>query len=61
MLTPEELAEAYTEACRVMTSLGEDKTELFLARLSLLLIKEVGASSRILAAIDAARRSIDPA
>ncbi len=55
MLSPEELDEAYTRACYTMTELGEEKTDLFLARLSLLLMKEVGDSARVQAAIAAAR------
>lgn len=55
MLTPEELDEVYTRACYTMTELGQDKTELFLARLTLLLMKETGDAARIQAAITAAR------
>ena len=55
MLNPDQLDEVYTRACHTMTGLGEKNTELFLARLTLLLMKEVGDSARILRAIDAAR------
>lgn len=58
MLTPEELDETYTHACQTMTGLGADKTELFLARLCLLLMKQVGAATPILSAIDAAAKSV---
>jgi hypothetical protein len=58
MLTPDELDEAYTRACQVMTELGTDKTELFLARLCLLLMKELGTPMPLHAAIDAARDSV---
>jgi hypothetical protein len=61
MLTPEELDEVYTRACYTMTELGEEKTELFLARLSLLLMKEVGDAARIQAAISAARDGMQSA
>ena len=59
MLTPDQLDEVYTHACHRMTALGEDKAELFLARLCLLLMKDVGDSGRIVAAIDAAGRTLD--
>ena len=59
MLGAEELDHVYTEACRGMTALGADKTELFLARLTLLLMKEVGDSARILGAVEAARKSLE--
>lgn len=59
MLGAEELDHVYTEACRSMTALGADKTELFLARLALLLMKEVGDSTRILGAVEAARKSLE--
>ncbi len=59
MLGPDQLDHVYTEACRCMTALGADRTELFLARLALLLMKEVGDSARILDAVDAARKSLE--
>ena len=55
MLTDQELDEVYTQACTTMTELGEVNTPLFLARLALLLMKEVGDASRIRSAIAAAR------
>jgi hypothetical protein len=55
MLTNQELDEVYTQACYTMTEVGEAKTPLFLARLALLLMKEVGDSRRIRSAIEAAR------
>ena len=55
MLSDQELDEVYTQACYSMTEVGEAKTPLFLARLALLLMKEVGDSKRIRAAIEAAR------
>lgn len=58
MLNADELDEVYTRACYVMTDLGEAKTEMFLARLTLLLMKEVGDAPRILAAIEAAKESM---
>lgn len=59
MLDADQLDYVYTEACRGMSALGADQTELFLARLALLLMKEVGDSGRIIAAIDAARKSVE--
>ena len=58
MLNPDELDEVYTGACTTMTELGAAKTELFLARLTLLLMKEVGDSARIQAAIAKAREGM---
>jgi Protein of unknown function (DUF2783) len=58
-LTAEQLDEVYTRACRAMTELGEARGELFLARLALLLMKQVGDADRIAGAIDTARRSIE--
>jgi hypothetical protein len=58
MLNAEELDEVYTRACYAMTELGEAKGELFLARLALLLMKEVGDATRILAAVDAAKDGV---
>ena len=55
MLTDQELDEVYTRACYAMTELGEAKEPLFLARLALLLMKEVGDAGRIRAAIESAR------
>ena len=55
MLTDQELDEVYTQACTTMTEVGEAKMPLFLARLALLLMKEVGDSRRIRSAIEAAR------
>lgn len=54
MLTDQELDEVYTEACHRMTELGAARTPLFLARLALLLMKEVGDAARIRAALQGA-------
>ena len=59
MLSPDELDEVYTRACAVMTELGEARTESFLARLALLLMKEVGDAARVDAAITLARSGLD--
>jgi Protein of unknown function (DUF2783) len=55
MLSDQELDEVYTQACYSMTEVGEAKTPLFLARLALLLMKEVGDAKRIRSASAAAR------
>ncbi len=60
MLTDQELDEVYTQACCAMTEVGEARTPLYLARLALLLMKEVGDVARIRAAIEAARALPDP-
>jgi hypothetical protein len=55
MLTDQELDEVYTRACYAMTELDEARQPLFLARLALQLMKEVGDAERIRAAIETAR------
>jgi hypothetical protein len=55
MLSDQELDEVYTRTCQLMTELGEARTPLYLARLCLLLMKEVGDAERIRAAIETAR------
>ena len=55
MLSEQELDDVYTRACYAMTELGEAKQPLFLARLALALMKEVGDTGRIRGAIEAAR------
>lgn len=55
MLSEQELDDVYTRACYAMTELGEAKQALFLARLALALMKEVGDTGRIRGAIEAAR------
>ncbi len=56
MLTDTELAEAYTATCHAVSAAGE-RSELYLARLSLLLMKELGDPKRIQAAISQAQLS----
>lgn len=58
MMSPDELDEVYTRTCTVMTELGEARTEVFLARLALLLMKDIGDVARIEAAILAARSGL---
>lgn len=55
MLSEDELDEVYTRACHVMSALGDAGTRLYLARLVLLLMKDVGDPARIHAAIETAR------
>jgi Protein of unknown function (DUF2783) len=59
MLRDQELDEVYTQACYTMTALGEQRTPLFLARLALVLMKEVGDANRIRAVIEAARDFVE--
>jgi hypothetical protein len=56
MLTDQELDEVYTGTCYAMTALDDGEQRLFLARLALLLMKEVGDAGRVRAAIEEARR-----
>ena len=58
MLNEQELDDAYTRACYAMSELGEARTPLYLARLVLLLMKEVGDAGRVRAAIEAAREGL---
>jgi hypothetical protein len=61
MLTDQELDDVYTRTCYAMTDLGEARTPLFLARLTLLLMKEVGDPERVRTAIESARGGLgDP-
>jgi hypothetical protein len=56
-----ELDELYTLSCRAMSELGEEneeKAQLFLARLSLLLMEALDDPARIRQAIGAARESL---
>jgi hypothetical protein len=55
MLTDQELDDVYTRACYAMAELGEAKQPVFLARLALLLMKEVADAGRIRTAIEGAR------
>ena len=57
MLNDQELDELYTQTCHAMTAQGEARTPLFLARLALLLMKEVGDGVRVRAAIELAQHS----
>ena len=58
MLNADDLDDLYTRACSAMTGLDKERTELFLARLTLLLMKQVGDRDRVIAAIEAARSDI---
>jgi hypothetical protein len=59
MLTEQELDEVYTRTCYTLTELGEAQSPLFLARLALLLMKEVGDPARVRTALEAARDGLD--
>jgi hypothetical protein len=50
-MTEQQLDELYTETSHAMTALGESKAQLFLARLCLLLMHELGDSERARRAI----------
>lgn len=46
-MTPEQLEETYTDLCSRLTAIGEDKLVDGLARITLLLMNEVGEPSRL--------------
>ena len=50
-MTEQQIDELYTQACQTMTVLGAEKTELYLARLSLLLMQALDDPARIRLAI----------
>lgn len=53
-LTEQQLDDLYTDLCYRMTEAGPDALPKILARLSLLLMNEVGDAARVRGAIDAA-------
>jgi hypothetical protein len=53
-MTEQQLDELYTQTCQAMTALGAEKSELFLARLSLLLMQALDEPARIRELIAAA-------
>jgi hypothetical protein len=53
-MTEQDLDELYTQLCRRIEAAGEGRGELYLARLALLLMGEVGDRARIERAIIAA-------
>ena len=57
-MTEEQLDELYTRVCRTMTAAGEENTELYLARLVLLLMHEIDDSKRIERALAAAAEGL---
>ena len=59
-LSAAELAELYTGLCYRMTRAGDAALPEILARLTLLLMHEVGDSARISGAIDAALEGFPP-
>ena len=46
-MKPEQLEEIYTELCNRLTSIGDDRISDGLARVTLLLINEIGDPSRL--------------
>ena len=60
-MNEQQLDEVYTETCNAVTAAGEANSELFLARLTLLLMKELDDPARIRAAITAAREDLPAA
>jgi hypothetical protein len=58
-MSEEELDVLYTQTCRALTSVGPEHSELFFARLTLLLMHEVGDFERVRAAIAAASETLD--
>ena len=55
-LAPQDLDDLYTELCYRMARAGEDATPHILARLSLLLMHEVGDAQRVRNAIENATK-----
>ena len=58
-MTHAELETVYEALARQLDEVGADRGDLYLAKLALLLAKEVGDPAPVLAAIDAAARSLD--
>ena len=58
MLTPEQLDTVYTKACQAMNERDPEQGSLFLARLCLLLMQQVGDEAGILKAISSAGQGI---
>jgi hypothetical protein len=54
-MTDSELDLVYTTLCKTLTQEGEDNARLYLARLTLLCMTELGDAGRALTLIDAAR------
>ena len=57
-LMPQEREALYRECCLAITDAGRDRESLFLARLALLLIEQVGDAQRCRAAIAEAAREL---
>jgi hypothetical protein len=58
-MNAEQLGEIYTDTCHAMTRVGEDNIELFLGRLVLLLMHEIGAPEQIRNAIAEAELGLE--
>jgi hypothetical protein len=57
-MNADQLGEIYTQVCHAMTRVGEDSTELFLSRLVLLLMHEIGEPERIRKAVEDAEAGL---
>jgi hypothetical protein len=57
-LMPQEREALYRDCCLAITDAGPDRENLFLARLALLLIEQVGDAQRCRAAIAEAAREL---
>ena len=60
-MNEQQLDEVYSETCNAVTAVGEAQSELFLARLALLLMRELDDPPRIREAIAAAREEMPAA
>jgi hypothetical protein len=60
-MTPQELDEVYTKLGYALTEVGEEKTPMVLARLTLLLMRATGDAQVISRAIDEAVEGMRPA
>jgi hypothetical protein len=57
-MTEQDLDEIYTQVCRTIDAAGPGRSELYLARLVLLLMGEVGDRARIERAIEGALEGV---
>ncbi|MEO8279548.1 MAG: hypothetical protein ABI564_07630 [Ideonella sp.] len=57
-MLPNELDACYTQLCTSMTTIGEDRSKLFLARFALLAIEQIGDAAAVARLIEAAADDI---
>lgn len=57
-MTEQELDDAYTETCRLLTEVGSERSQLFLARLALALMLELDDPHLIQEALHTAREGL---